>query len=510
MVNLVSTQTTEFSVSDFQYYILLEGSSITSVTDAIDFGDSNDVNFYIYGTVAASGDGTDDSSVTNAENISIVVGQTGTIIAGSDGIELYANETVVLNSGEIIGSGDAGVQFLGDNSVINNNGVIDGAISGVTLDGVNNVLGNTGVITGTHGVRMDGASAQVTNSGSIFGVGDQNLEIAVNNLSLAVGIHLSATGGDAFIQNSGLIAGQDHAILTDGSGEAFTLINSGEVLGDIVGDNAVQTIRNSGQITGDILLDSGDDFYTGLGNGFVAGQVDGGAGEDLMTGGAMGDNFAGDDDDDKLIGYGGNDTLFGNEGEDTLLGGDGQDVIQGGTDADLILGGIGNDEMGGGSGNDEMFGGNDDDEMYGDDGEDRMFGGKGDDYLEGGDANDRMLGDGGDDILIGGAGRDNITGGLGADTFLFENVSDSAFGTSEQDRIFDFTQGEDQIDLSGVFNGDLEFYGSGSFNNAAGVRLIENSSGATVVDVDVDGNNVADMRFFVLGLTGLTADDFFL
>ena len=90
--------------------------------------------------------------------------------------------------------------------------------------------------------------------------------------------------------------------------------------------------------------------------------------------------------------------------------------------------------------NDTLTGEAVNDEMYGKEGKDTLLGRGGDDTLFGG---------AGDDELGGGAGYDTLTGGAGADTFVY-NSGDG------HDRITDFDDGEDRIDLSG-FSGITDF-----------------------------------------------------
>lgn len=104
-----------------------------------------------------------------------------------------------------------------------------------------------------------------------------------------------------------------------------------------------------------------------------------------------------------------------------INGSDGADVIAPGallalSRADLIQGLGGNDRLGGGAGRDSLMGGT---------GADSLFGGT--------EA----------DRLAGGAGNDALTGGTGADVFAF------AVRGNGQDRILDFQDGIDRIDLSG-------------------------------------------------------------
>ena len=128
---------------------------------------------------------------------------------------------------------------------------------------------------------------------------------------------------------------------------------------------------------------------------------------------------------------------------DFVIGTDGRDFITTGADNDLISGGRKGDFIASGSGDDLVLAGA---------GRDIVHAGRGDDTIDGGKGRDLILGNAGDDVINGGAGRDKIFGGSGADTFVFEQGGG-------RDRIFDFRDGEDVIDLTSFgFSGfdDLE------------------------------------------------------
>jgi len=73
--------------------------------------------------------------------------------------------------------------------------------------------------------------------------------------------------------------------------------------------------------------------------------------------------------------------------------------------------------------------------------DDSLQGGSGDDTVIGGDGRDSLQGESGDDVLTGGAGRDSIRGGSGVDRFVMVDGF-------EQDRIFDFEDGLEQLDFT--------------------------------------------------------------
>lgn len=118
---------------------------------------------------------------------------------------------------------------------------------------------------------------------------------------------------------------------------------------------------------------------------------------------------------------------------ENATGGAGDDVLIGNSDANTLVGGGGDDRLFGTAGADRILGGA---------GSDRLVGGSDDDELRGGGGRDRLEGGDGDDRLLGGGAIDFLFGGAGADVFVFAPGTDN-------DRIYDFEDGLDVIDLSG-------------------------------------------------------------
>ena len=241
---------------------------------------------------------------------------------------------------------------------------------------------------------------------------------------------------------------------------------------DLVFGNGANNTINGNNGNDSIYSGDGDDTLTGgNGNDRLVGNggdddLTGGAGNDVLKGKEGNNTMRGDGGDDKMIGsddgvdtmYGGNDSdiLIGLRGADTLAGQNGDDYLYGGRDDDDVSGGAGNDIVRGNLGNDTLSGGA---------GGDSLFGGGSNDTLSGDEDRDFLLGENGNDILDGGTGDDNLTGGAGADTFIYR---DANYG---YDRILDFENGTDRIDLS-----DFGFSGMGDINPIAadvssGVRL---------------------------------------
>ncbi|MEL7098220.1 MAG: calcium-binding protein [Pseudomonadota bacterium] len=336
---------------------------------------------------------------------SITFDNTGTIIARvGDAIELIEGSMRLTNSGTII----ADIMSGGDTEVIN-----QGAFTGDFDSSGNNNFINSGTFIGW--IEFENFDDTITNSGTIIG-------------------RVDLGGGDNVVSNSGLIDTGEQVI--QGGGNADTILNTGEILGDID-------------------LSGGFDEYRGAGDGFVAGVVFGGTGNDTIFGANGADEFDGGEDSDLLNGRGGNDTLFAGSGSDTLLGGAGEDALFGQSGANVLNGQGGNDTINGGSGDDRLLGGN------------------------------------GDDTLKAGEGADILRGDAGADVFEFSSVAETGTG-STRDRILGWEDGADLIDLSGF--GALTFSAMGPIGSGTASVWFQSVSGGaqTMLRIDTDGDGIFD------------------
>ncbi len=217
--------------------------------------------------------------------------------------------------------------------------------------------------------------------------------------------------------------------------------------------------------SGDDNLSGGkgkDTFLLGAGNDTINGD----AGRDTVSGENLGtkvnvdlkkgwvkyggdtatltsvENATGTSKNDKIKGDNGANVLEGGGGKDTLIGRGGDDTLVGGAGRDELYGGGGEDNLHGGTGDDLIFGDKGDDSLYGSKGKDFLYGGKGDDFLDGGANNDNLYGGSGNDILLGGKGDDKLEGGAGNDVFVFKK-------NEGKDKILDFEDGKDKINLAG-------------------------------------------------------------
>jgi len=113
-----------------------------------------------------------------------------------------------------------------------------------------------------------------------------------------------------------------------------------------------------------------------------------------------------------------------------------------------------------------------------------------------------------------------MTGGDGDDRYVLTSVSHSAAQDAMADRITDFVQGEDRIDLSAIdakstnTNPDdaFVFLGDKPFTNVAGqlIYTVDTNKHFTYIRLDVNGDGVADAAIRLNGEYVLNAGDFLL
>ena len=250
---------------------------------------------------------------------------------------------------------------------------------------------------------------------------------------------MAALGDDRL--NGG--AGIDTASYSDATGDVFLSLATG-VSSGVLGADTFSGIEN---LTGGAFRDV-------LHGNSGANVLDGGAGDDAPMFGLEGDDtLIGGLGDELLCGGAGIDTASysdatggvtanlgtgvseGDRGVDTF---DSIENLSGGAFGDLLQGNFGVNVLNGGAGDDLLDGGNGDDDLVGE---------AGDDDLDGDAGNDTLRGGPGGDVLSGGAGVDDMTGGEGADRFFYLDIAELR---SLLERIDDFSQGEDVIDLGQI------------------------------------------------------------
>jgi Ca2+-binding RTX toxin-like protein len=387
--------------------------------------------------------------------------------------------------------------------------------SGIKVELLGTLLAtDSGPLGGGHGISLlDSNEIIIGASASIFAEGE------------GVGVHVN---GLNTIVNQGLIKGFFGIEFTYISA-SNTVHNSGTIWGtgeaSILGQGSDDSIYNTGLLIGGVYLGGGNDLYDGRG-GIVRGTILLGAGNDTAYGGVLSEIFEGGADDDLLFGGGGDDTFNADngDGDDTIDGGDGRDTYDGSfagaslfvdLDEGLASGGAGNDNL---DSIENVIGSFLADTLQGDDisnilrgsnDNDSLFGAGGRDFLDGGDDND---------LLVGGLGRDLLRGGLGADVFDFDTVAESGITGVTRDRILDFQDGIDDINLSTIDaktflsgNQAFSFIGAGAFTAAGGqIRAIVSNAGNTVIQINTDKDSAAEMSIVLLGTHTLHAGDFVL
>ena len=382
----------------------------------------------------------------------------------------------------------------GDDTITGNevNNEIEGGLGAdliYSLGGVDTVLGgagNDGLVLGAGNDTGRGGDGD----DQIYGqAGDDQLfgEGGVDRLYGGEGNDTVDAGDGNDVAVTG--AGADIVMLGLGDDTAYGQAGNDTINGDggndtIFGEDGNDTL-NGGDGLDVLISGGGDDTVNGdAGDDIIYGQ----AGADTINGGANNDTIFGGTENDILSGGVGIDLLLGEDGDDTLNGGDDNDFLYGQNGNDTINGGTGNDTVFAGLGNDIVDGGAGDDVMAGEDGNDTMDGGLGADVVNGLAGNDRVTGGQGDNIVLGGTEADvfhNIVGGI--------------------DRILDFQQGTDRIELDSSITSFAQLQGLmvDADDGAGGTVLIINNGGAgTFV---VTGHTTASILQSDFNFTGATS-----
>ena len=554
-------------------YFIDAGTTIGSLDTLTIYGlNATNVFFTILGNVFANTDAfsleEDNGAPIYAE---FVIGETGSITADHDAIEVNGDTTVV--SGRVVVSNDGRITGADDGIYINyiddftltNTGRIESTDTGAgdyaVFGNVNSSdIFNSGLIRaydGSYAIYMvapasgtTGGPNTITNTGSIIA------DIGYRSI-------YSSRKVD-YVTNDGFIQGDIWLHMAESSTYAYadTLINSGSISGDVYtgyGDDMIvssglisgdtilgvgnDTFSNSGEIIGDILAGDGDDEINNT--GLIEGTIDLGDDNDVLngeTGEIKGPILAGSGNDIIKSGIG-DDIVYGDNGDDIIHSGTGDDFLEGGNGRDRMYGGAGNDTAGyenslsgvrvnltthrgrGGEARgdwlfdienlvgsyfDDILTGNDvSNILEGGNGADTLNGEGAADFLFGGNGDDTLIGGDGDDILNGGLDRDILWGGDGVDIFEFLDVAESGIGSS-RDVIKDFEQGVDLIDLAAM---GATSFSAGGFTNTAGEVTYKLIGGGTktVIEYDHDGDGAADFQILMTngGFT-MTADDFVL
>jgi Ca2+-binding RTX toxin-like protein len=454
------------------FHILIPSNTMFAFSTLVETGAGNDT---IHGTTAnetISGGPGDDLILSDRS--SVVIGG-----PGNDRITGTGIETVIFD-GRLA---DAVFGSDGQNVIVTTRSDFDGSIDVDTVSNVHFLQFSDETITlasalaeflgnGTEGddtligtfeadlIRGNGGNDLIRDRGNddtlAGGAGDDTIEVGIEAAS-GKALIFSGLGNDRIksnVESIIVLAGASNFVETKGN---VTVVG-----GD--GDDRIHVdLSGSGPLTGPLVAygRGGEDFlFSPSGNSFLAG----GAGNDTIISwgpndtiyGGYGDNQIDNRNGDVLIVLStGNDTVGTGHGDDTVYAGSGDDIIDARTRTVLSVEDIGENRLFGENGNDTIFGGGL---------ADFIGGGADDDFIGGGAGDDEIYGGLGDDTIYGGVGDDVLIGGEGRDLFVF--VADGIVkGAPDLDYIYDFTAGEDLIDLrtfNTKFNANSEFSANGA------------------------------------------------
>ncbi|MAP95644.1 MAG: hypothetical protein CMK07_11900 [Ponticaulis sp.] len=482
-------------------YVILNNITVGSTSGFGVYGAGNgELDFVIYGNLFGDNDGIFLSSDSISANFDIAVGSNGSIVGVNDGIEISGDFETSNGFASIQNAGL--IQALQDDAIVAD---YFGSFDLVNTGEIRSVSSSYG----SFAIFANSANISIENSGLIASSNELGA-LHAGTLYWSPGL-----GGNFRLNNSGTISNlRSDGVAVVTTARADDITNSGTINGDVLlgyveesGDYAGDddSFVNTGEVFGSVFMGGGDDVFAGE-TGRASGPIHGGAGDDVIRSGLL------------------NDILVGGEGADELWGGAGSDMAsyedsaegvrvslkagrgwfgdaQGDTlhEIENLYGSARQDTLIGNEVNNTFFGGNADDILNGLGGNDQLFGDNGDDNIMGGE---------GDDFIAGGRHRDRLTGGDGEDVFFYLDILDSKPSNLERDNITDFTPGEDKIDLSQL--GDLNFGGS-AFTGTAGEIIHYHVAGGTrtVVEIDVDGDSVADFGILLSNAAhAMTAADF--
>jgi len=183
----------------------------------------------------------------------------------------------------------------------------------------------------------------------------------------------------------------------------------------------------------------------------------------------------------------------------SMIAPDGQDYDGSGADGpQIVYGTIGHDVLIGSEGNDVLDARAGIDEVQGMGGDDILFGSHHADVLIGGEGNDTIYGEG---------GSDTISGGEGMDEFVWHADDKGAPGAPAEDRVTDFTMGEDSLNVGDLLQGTSEPLGDliqsavdGDTNAATELGNYFSVESApdgseTILHIDSDGSGAGEGQY---------------
>lgn len=369
------------------------------------------------------------------------------ILTGDDDLHVGTGVTITCTYADPVThtGADAVISWIGTHTI-----TVDGTIVGedeainlvgcvtaqtvVINAGGHLISGGDGIVEDADGVILDGVGSTMTNAGLIDAYGSAASVMVPD-------------AGTTTITNSGIMNGRVSGVWHKFGNGILNFTNTGTVSSSegeaFRGGASTDHVINQGSMNGDVDLAGGNDSYDGR-NGTVDGDILGGAGNDCFIPGTAAESFDGGAGVDTLNFSAASVKITVNL---TIPSQNRGAPVVGDTFINI----------------ENLSGGRMSDRLVGDTADNRLLGnGKGD--ILGGAA--------GDDVLIGGHGKDKLYGGTGADIFIF--TAKNHFG----DLIYDFSSGEDQIQVEG--NG----YGFGTYSGALDADAFVVSTGNAAQDAD--------------------------
>ncbi|MGZ8363245.1 MAG: M10 family metallopeptidase C-terminal domain-containing protein, partial [Caulobacteraceae bacterium] len=135
--------------------------------------------------------------------------------------------------------------------------------------------------------------------------------------------------------------------------------------------------------------------------------------------------------------------------------------------------------------------------------------------LMGNSVANQLTGNDGANVINGAGGADRLTGGAGADVFDYNTTADSLKQAS--DRITDFQQNVDLIDLFGIDakestapNNGFTWIDTAAFTGEGQLRYFIDGEGNTVIQANTDGDKAVEFQLVLTGTYILSDADFVL
>ncbi len=203
---------------------------------------------------ATSSSGTNVAGVDNNGSMGTLTNNAdGTILGGQSGIANFGNIQSLTNNGFVGGMNSSGIQNKGFIGALTNNALIEGGSSGIdNYGGTIGTLTNNGLIAGDSVAGIENANYNGT-IGSIGTLINSTGVIGGNRYGI-----YNNNGTIGTLENAGLITGGSTGVLN--SGMIGTLTNSGTISGNsraIYNDGTIDALTNAGAIIG---------YYSGIDN----------------------------------------------------------------------------------------------------------------------------------------------------------------------------------------------------------------------------------------------------